>query len=412
VPPAIPPLELPEHWRAEPPRSARQRWAWWGSTLLTFAVVALIVIAMLRIVAMTVGRPAHVNPERLLSGIPLAAALVIAVACMLVLHELGHVAGGMRAGWRLQSLFVGPLRILREDDGFHIYWHKIVLLYGGAALVVPLAWETPASQRRARMLYVAGGPATSIIVGVALLLALRATGLHARELFRTDGRTIIFTAALASLAMGLGTLIPHRPGPGLRSDGMQLLKLLRASGSASGAWEPDPAAFHAMVQVQLMQTRPREWAPALVEQIARLPEVDRHTLTYFQLLDRGDARSARDHLQRALDAIAPVATRSGRMQRRSLAFEAACFEAAWRDDVEASRAWTARGGSPRSVDEHGARVAEGARAAVLGDTTGARIALDSATWAMRRSAMLRLDRLRAATIDRIRERIAASGAAG
>ncbi|HVX41531.1 MAG TPA: site-2 protease family protein [Gemmatimonadaceae bacterium] len=403
----IPPLELPADWRADPPRSRTQTWKWWGNVLLTIVMFVLIAAATMRITAMLMNKPVRFHPERLLSAIPMLIALVLAAALMLTLHELGHVAGGLLAGWRLGSLFVGPLRLLRESDGLHVYWHRIFLMYGGAAIVVPRRWEPPAAQRGARILYVAGGPATSILIGIGLLLALHASGMHARDVFRSDLGLVAVTAALASLGMGVGTLIPHRPGGGLRSDGLQLLTLLRASRAPGGAWEPDPPTLHAIIQVQLLQTRPRDWEPALIEQIARLPVVDRETLAYFRALDRGDASAARDHLQRALDAIATATTRTGRVQRRSLAFEAACFEAAWRCDADASRTWSDRGGSPRMVDEHGAHLAEAARAVVAGDYAAAAAELDRATWAMRRTTLLRLDLLRAPTIDRVRERIAA-----
>lgn len=407
----IPPLDLPANWRTDPPRTARQRWMRWANVLLTIAVFVLIAVAAMRITAMIAGKPAHIRVDRLLSAIPVLLALIIATALMLSLHELGHVIGGLLGGWELQSLFVGPVRLMREDDGLHVYWHTIWMLYGGAALVVPRRWEQPAAQRGARILYVLGGPGTSIIVGVALLFALPASGIHLHDAFSSDVGLIVVTAALVSLGMGFGTLIPHRPGAGLRSDGLQLLTLVRASNTASEGWEPEPATMHAIIRVQLAQARPRDWEPPLVEQIARLPEADRHTFSYFRALDCRDLSAARDHLQRALPAIAAETTRAARIQRRSLAFEAACFEAAWRDDADASRAWSDRGGSPRSIDPQGAHLAEAARAALRGTTAAASAELERATWAVRRSSLLRLDLLRAATIERIRDRIRVHSAA-
>ena len=135
-----------------------------------------------------------------------------------------------------------------------------------------------------------------------------------------------------------------------------------------------------------------------------MPAANRHTLRYFHALDRGDVAAAREHLQLALNAIAASTTRTGGIQRRSLAIEAACFEAAWREDVAASLAWSDRGGPPRFVDEHGACIADAARALARDDVPAARRQLERARWAVRRTALLRLDLVRAATIDRLAAR--------
>ena len=103
-------------------------------------------------------------------------AFVVAAAFLaLVVHEVGHALGGNLRGMRLGMLIVGPIQIQREVDG-HLSWrlNKILSLAGGVVSSFP---ESTEGLRRAMLSFAAGGPVTSIVVGLLVLAIYRLAGL-------------------------------------------------------------------------------------------------------------------------------------------------------------------------------------------------------------------------------------------
>jgi|SRR5579883_633364 hypothetical protein len=54
---------------------------------------------------------------------------------VLIIHECGHLLGGRLVGSRFMLLIVGPLRILREQQGIRVSLNKNLAAYGGMARV-------------------------------------------------------------------------------------------------------------------------------------------------------------------------------------------------------------------------------------------------------------------------------------
>jgi hypothetical protein len=139
-------------------------------------------------------------------------AILVAFAAVAV-HELGHVLGGLCAGFRFNSLRIGPLLIHR---GFRISQYRGWGAWlGGAAQMIPGASGELDSRA---LVLVCAGPAASILSGSAALF-LPARGL-ATGLF-----------AVASVIGGLADLVPWRTSS-VVSDGARIWMLLtrRAQG--------------------------------------------------------------------------------------------------------------------------------------------------------------------------------------
>ena len=131
--------------------------------------------------------------------------LAIAVFLALAVHEIGHALGGSLRGLRLTMLIVGPVHIQRGTDGRLCWRLNRKLSYAGG-----MVWSAPQSTaglRRAMLCFAAGGPVTSIVVGVLVLaiymlweLPGATLGIHGS--FRDALSLGVFTLGAASFGIG------------------------------------------------------------------------------------------------------------------------------------------------------------------------------------------------------------------
>ena len=140
-------------------------------------------------------------------------AFLVAFAVVAV-HEIGHVLGGLCAGFRFNSLRIGPLMI---HPGFRISrcrgWSAWL---GGAAQMIPVASDKLAARAWRSC---CAGPAASILSGCAVLL------------LPTKG-SAAWLFAIGSLIGGLADLVPWRT-PTVVSDGARIWMLLKRRGGAN-----------------------------------------------------------------------------------------------------------------------------------------------------------------------------------
>jgi hypothetical protein len=134
-------------------------------------------------------------------------AFLVAFAVVAV-HEIGHVLGGLCAGFRFDSLRIGPLMI-NPGLRFSRYpgWDAWL---GGAAQMIPVSSDKLASRA---LVLVCAGPAVSILAGCAVLL-LPTKGLA------------VWLFAFASVIGGLADLVPWQ-SPIAVSDGARIWMLLK-----------------------------------------------------------------------------------------------------------------------------------------------------------------------------------------
>lgn len=159
------------------------------------------------------------------SGFTMISLLLLSVFLVLLIHELGHIVGGLIGGNTFALLIVGPLRVEKEEEKLRWRLNKSMSAFGGLALTMPNSTEN-FKQRRA--LTVAAGP------GASLLLAVLAWGL----VFLTDPtvlqgafRFFLFCLGGLSLIIFVATIIPMQSG-GFLSDGMQLVQIFSNNPSA------------------------------------------------------------------------------------------------------------------------------------------------------------------------------------
>jgi hypothetical protein len=259
----------------------------------------------------------------------LALAPLIYVA--VVWHELGHVIGGLLAGFRFICLAAGPLRVVATAGGMRIGLNRNLDLAGGLAATMPMDGR---NLRLRLMAAVGGGPLSSLVLGLA------GGGLAARLLPKTpDLGALAAMTGLASLAIFLATISPQQSG-GAQSDGAQLLDLLRSG---------PPVELHRLsLEIQaasLRGVRPRDWPiTTLAQAFADGEQKDdgwaqAGLLMYYHALDSDDATTAGSILEQVLGGYEDYSPG----MRHSLALEAAFYQARYCQDPSQGRDWLQRG---------------------------------------------------------------------
>jgi hypothetical protein len=142
--------------------------------------------------------------------------VAIAIPLTTLLHELGHLIVGLRAGMSFQAFYVKPLLI--ENAGgmrVRLVWRSQV---GG---FVRLAPPELLLKKWVRAAYIAGGPIANFAAGIFLLPTLtlenRADSVHLAAL----------CLCVFSLVAGMVSIVPVRYPNGSASDSLRLYELLR-----------------------------------------------------------------------------------------------------------------------------------------------------------------------------------------
>jgi hypothetical protein len=318
---------------------------------------------------------------------PMLVVLVLLVAYAgIVVHELGHVAGGLLARFRFYLFVAGPLRVERDPDTgrVRVGFNRVVGLAGGIAAMLP----TGTHDLRRRFGYlIAGGPLASFALALVLWPVSRLV-----EGSAPIAGIVLTMAALISAALGVVTLIPMRSG-GFTSDGGRLLRMLRGGPEAERE-----AATLPLLSLSYNETPPRQWPRELVEQAVAHQdgsgeECYANLLAYYHALDSGDLATAGRWLARTLELLpaSPKAMHPG------VHLEAAFFTAAHRRDAARAREHLAQvppnAFGVREPDRHRA---EAALALAEGDTARAGELAKKALSGFPARATFRRESLRAA----------------
>jgi hypothetical protein len=258
-------------------------------------------------------------------------ALAPLIFAAVVLHELGHVIGGLLAGFRFICLAAGPLRVIATAQGIRLGWNRNLDLAGGMATTLP----TDGRNLRLRLMTaVGGGPLSSLLLGLA------GGGLAIRLLPEApDLGALAAMAGLAGLAIFLATISPQQSG-GAQSDGGELLALLR--------WGSQMELHRLSLEIQaasLQGARPRDWdVSALLQAFAYYKEEDDEwaevgLLAYYHALDNGDSNAAGRFLEQVLSNFEDYSPNI----RHGLALEAAYYYAYHCQNPIQGQAWLRRG---------------------------------------------------------------------
>jgi len=244
------------------------------------------------------------------------ASIAFATVAVVVLHECGHVAGGLLAGFRFNTIAIGPLKL---DDQFRLSIHRGTLAWsGGWVSMFPVAHER--LRWRAAVL-VAAGPLICIAVGVAGLLAGAIAG---------PGSAVFIVGCLLSTL----DLLPVRAGA-VTWDGWRIVSLLR-----NDTWARRWLALITVAAEFRKGTAPDELPGAVIEALVAVEDesVDTpiaHAVAYSASFFSGDDDRSAQLLETSLrfsgHAPAPF--------RMALMSDAAAFQARRRHRPDLALAW-------------------------------------------------------------------------
>ncbi|MFT3917170.1 MAG: hypothetical protein QM704_24710 [Anaeromyxobacteraceae bacterium] len=298
---------------------------------LTLVVSVLLGLAV-GVAGVKVGQAFGARPTAAADGAARAHPLLLSALALLgtylalLLHEAGHVLGGLSQGFRFLFLAAGPLWLERGPGGrgLAVRLNRIPATWGGVAACVPL--DDRAIVRRMAVL-AAGGPAMSLALAAGAWAAARAVAPG------TGLAVVLGVTALASGLFFLATAQPFGAGGGFMSDGGRLRALL--SGGPRAARE---AALLSLTAASTAGVRPRAWPEQAVRDLAAhadggAMDLGAAMLRYSWHLDRGDVAAAEADL-----AAARAKAEVSALARDALATEAAWFEAAVKGDAARARA--------------------------------------------------------------------------
>ena len=247
--------------------------------------------------AISASKPQHLN-SMLLAVLWLWVAFILTI----LIHEGGHWLGSRYAN--LQCLAVAVLWLHLERPGLR--WQLRLKKQRSGTLGQVIAIPDKFEQLRQRMaLFIAAGPAASLLVGV-LLLAL---GWVLRKPYQAElvpgsfghylGAELLFLVGVGSISIGLLNLLPFTTPQGNMSDGERLRRLRR----------PGPAADQEVNRWQLASLvhqglRPRDWPTELLTALlaaqGAAPQLcEAHLHAYAHHLDCANISEARYHLNQA-----------------------------------------------------------------------------------------------------------------
>lgn len=133
----------------------------------------------------------------------------------LVIHELGHLIGGLILGYKLMSLSIGPLYIQRQQNKLHLTINYRRVNYG-QCFMKPIFTEIYEHERKKYMFYLFSGSLLNFFV-VAICCAL----------FLWSSNLIFIIFILSNISIALLALIPFKTTEGMYTDGLGILILLK-----------------------------------------------------------------------------------------------------------------------------------------------------------------------------------------
>jgi hypothetical protein len=260
----------------------------------------------------------------------------------ILVHELGHLVAGLRAGFEFRSLSIGPFEVAPE--GGRLKWARAPRFRGVAVQVRMKPRDYPDLDRR-MVGFIAGGPLASILFCLVSYGFWVAT-LPFREKGASLGLFAIYLFALCLFLMSLsllpGTLVPYTTRSGHATD-MRLLMTLWGKGGEKERL----LALLVLTGEIFGNVRARDWSSGPLERArasgdGSLNHLRILTLLYYHRLDQGDVPAARTVLSEALPFVEKL--KKGNMVREQVWLESS-YVAAWFDqDVTTAERYLAEAG--------------------------------------------------------------------
>lgn len=258
-----------------------------------------IMIALMMLAGGTVGFMVARYADTLLEGgapkaavlwtfIPLIAAMYFFMLIQIILHEAGHLLGGLMTGYRFLSFRVGSYMWEKGPDGKIRFGRFSLAGTGGQCLMSP---PDQAGGNFPYVIYNAGGVAMNLLL--AALFGLAAWLLREYAL----ATLLCSEMALVGLAFGLMNGIPLQIGA-VDNDGRNILSIGRSSDAKQAFWLQMKINEQSAWGLRL-KDMPDAWFPTFTEDASGNSMVTAaEVLSANRLLDSGDFAAAEKSMRR------------------------------------------------------------------------------------------------------------------
>ncbi|MFT5144711.1 MAG: hypothetical protein ACI80V_003182 [Rhodothermales bacterium] len=269
-------------------------------------------------------------------GLSLTEAILVAAGGPVVLfgiilvHELGHVAGGQLAGFSFRMLAAGPLRMAKVGGRLQLGLNLDPGMMAGYAVSVP---RTVGGLRGGMLKAVAAGPVASLGGG---LVGLVAAGLMAPDSgLEAVIRALAGLFGLGSMLVGVGTLVPFGLSGGAPSDGARIVQLARKDAASRR-----DLALLSLSALSMDGMRPRDWPGQLVANCLELD--DKTVKSHLAHLMAFQAAWDDGRLDTAALLLSGLLRQAGDLRlelKRDLACDTALFAQIVSEDPRLATAW-------------------------------------------------------------------------
>jgi hypothetical protein len=313
--------------------------------LLIGCIIALVAVAVFLLARATVillqqdyatfwrGTQASGRPTFVAHSLGLSAVLVITLYTPLdtLIHESAHALGGRLAGFWLESVQVGFVKLTRTNTGLKLGLAGRKWWVGGSTRSYPVV---ESNLRLRYALFIALGPLADLLAGfLGAVLAHAALSANPPNVTAAAILDIIAVLGLSGFVLNAVPIKVWRA----QNDGWFLLQLLIGSRSVERAM-----VFTALRGYTMRQIPADGRSPTLISRAQALAasRAERHlaaVYAYSLALSFGEIEAAGRQLDQAAATAAPPGPAG------ALAHEAAYFEARHRGRPDAARAWLQRG---------------------------------------------------------------------
>lgn len=216
--------------------------------------------------------------------------MLISSFLVILIHEMGHILGGLIMGNEFSMMIVGPLKLQKEDGQYQLTFNKNIAMAGGLALTLPTKVE---GFKKRRAAVIGGGPFASLILAIiAYFLFVNFSDVSSKMV-----DSFFLFLGILSAAIFIITIIPMKVG-GFMSDGMQLLMTFREDEKAK-----QYADFMHLFALDNKGVSPKDLPAALFTKEQDKPIVDSFDLAfqqylYYRAVDENDLTTAGRLLQK------------------------------------------------------------------------------------------------------------------
>ncbi len=257
----------------------------------------------------------------------------------ITIHEVGHLWGAVIGKFRVTMFSVGLLKFVRSRNRWYIRYNRFFLL-GGFTLASPLKDE---NLDRRLVVWTLGGPLTGIFYAIAswtILLILNSKSFLPFTNKTTDLFVVLQVWLLAnagfSFLISLHSLIPEQTWSS-SSDGYKLLQYWRKGTDATAI-----KYLYLLSGAAQSGVRPRDWHEDYLDDLMDPSMPLNHRmhallLSYLSEMDKGFIEQAGRSLDQAL-----LLSRGEKLPSASLYWEAAYYNARFRNQPILARQWLSR----------------------------------------------------------------------